>query len=155
MKQVNKTYKERIAESAKVAISELLVKLSEKLDSELEDNKLKLVLTGRLEIIKSIREMLIRLSEDSKQEEWIKSTLTEFKEGVENTFDVLETLTKKTVKEEDQSKYGAIAKSKNEANKFMEDIMITIQELEENIEKGDTELSKTVFTSSIESFAIE
>lgn len=155
MKSNKLSYRERIAQSSKISIDELLVKLSEPLDSELEDRQLKSVISGRLEIIKAIRELIIRLAADNSQSEWIKTKLIDFKEGVENTFDVLEDMANKSIDESDQTKYASIAKSRNEATKFMEDIQITIEELEQKIEKGETELSATTFNSSIENLAVE
>ena len=149
----NKSYRERILSSTKVAISQLLVKLKETLDEDLADTKLKLVISGRLELIVAVRKMIVNLSETNKANDWITEKLPEFKDGIDATFDVLESLLSKDIEEDDASKYASIAKSKIEASNFMYEIIDSLKEIEKKIEKGETSLEESAFKSSIEQFA--
>jgi len=149
------SYKDRIKSSSKKAIGQLLLKLQEPLDSELEDKQMKQVISGRLEIIAAIRKMLVNLSKDKTVDSWIKEKLPLFKDGIESTFDVLEDLLGKDIEEDDASKYAVIAKSKIEASNFLEEIIDAIKDIEEKIEKGEVKLEDTTFKSSIEQFAMD
>lgn len=148
-------YIDRIVSSIKVSIPQLLVLLNEDLDLEVEDSKLKQLIAGRLEIIETIRTLLIRLQELYEDESYVLDVISKFKNAVDKTFDILEQLSKKEITEDNQVKYMAIAKSKKDAILFMNDIVESIKELENKMTTGNVEFRESTFKSSIEQFALD
>jgi len=140
-----------IHDSSRVGVKQLLDKLSEKEDlTEYDDYKLGSILNGKLEAIKTIREIIEGV--DFK-DEFIRDVISDLKKGSENTFEQLSLIMKSEI-ESDSTKLMAISKTKALSFSAMYNISETIKELDRKIKSGDTKLGKQKNLSSAERFAI-